>query len=130
MKSNTALEFVESINQHDLEKINALLTDDHLFIDSQGGHYQGKEVMTEAWNGYFVLFPDYRIDIEEIVEKDSLISLFGFASATYTNKVTNSSQFWRIPAAWKAIVVNNMIKLWQVYADNSIVISIVKGETI
>jgi hypothetical protein len=28
-----------------------------------------------------------------------------------------NSNFWRIPASWKAIVENNKIKHWQVFCD-------------
>jgi hypothetical protein len=33
---------------------------------------------------------------------------------------------WRIPAAWKAIIKDNKINHWQVYADNIIVMEIIK----
>jgi hypothetical protein len=83
--------------------------------------------MIEAWKGYFALFPDYRIEIEEKVEKGSLVCLFGYAIATYTNIKTNDNHYWKIPAAWKAIIENDLIKQWQVYADNSVVIAIING---
>jgi ketosteroid isomerase-like protein len=127
MNENAALEFVDAINHGNVEKLGCLLTGDHLFIDSQGNQLQGKEKMMEAWKGYFALFPDYRIEIEEWMGKGSLICLFGFASATYTNKETNDNHYWKIPAAWKAIIENDLIKQWQVYADNSVVIEIVNG---
>jgi ketosteroid isomerase-like protein len=128
MNTNTALEFIGAINEHNVTKIANLMASDHKFIDSQGGEFQGKETMVESWKGYFALFPDYRIDIEDVTEKGSLVCLFGYASATFTNGVTNESHSWRIPAAWKANIEDDLIKLWQVYADNSVVISIVKGE--
>jgi hypothetical protein len=43
-----------------------------------------------------------------------------------TNKnSSDDSNHWRIPSSWKVIVVGDKIKLWQVYADNSVVIDIV-----
>jgi len=35
---------------------------------------------------------------------------------------------WEIPAAWKAIVAGDKIKLWQVIADNSIVGEIMRKD--
>lgn len=126
MNTNCAFEFIEAINQGDVDRMGNLMTDDHLFIDSQGNQLQGREKMIEAWKGYFTLFPDYRIEIEDRLEKGSLVFLFGHASATYIDGKTKEHIFWRIPAAWKAIVENKQIKHWQVYADNSVVISLMK----
>jgi len=48
-----------------------------------------------------------------------------YASGTYKGIHNESNNnYWRIPAAWKAIVTDNKIKQWQVYADNIIVADI------
>lgn len=126
MKTKVVLDFVEAINNGNVDKIYDLMTDNHLFIDSQDNRVIGKENMKQAWIGYFELFPDYKIEINEILEKDSLICLLGYASGTYKNlKNKNDSNCWRIPAALTAIVKGNQIKVWQVYADNSIVLDII-----
>ncbi len=124
-------DFVASINSGNIEGIYSLMTHDHVFIDSQGNKMVGSENMKEAWIGYFCLFPDYRIEITDTLQNDSMTVLLGFASATYkTNKITSdSNNHWRIPACWKAIVFDKKIKLWQVYADNSVVIDIVNRNT-
>jgi ketosteroid isomerase-like protein len=126
MNTESIIEFIEAINHGNTEMMIRLMTDDHLFIDSQGNPLQGKEKMVEAWKGYFALFADYRIEIEESIEKGSLVCLFGYASATYIDGKTKEHHFWRIPAAWKAIVENKQISHWQVYADNSVVIALMK----
>jgi ketosteroid isomerase-like protein len=126
MKTKVVLDFVEAINNGNVDKIYDLMTENHLFIDSQDNRVKGKENMKQAWVGYFALFPDYKIEINEILEKDSLICILGYASATYKNlKNENNSNYWRIPATWTAIVENNQIKVWQVYADNSMVLDII-----
>ncbi len=126
MKYDVILDFVNAINSSDISRIIELMTNDHLFIDSQDNRTVGKETMRQAWIGYFALFPDYKIEINEIFEKDSSICLLGYTSATYKNlKNENNSNYWRIPAAWKAIIENNKIKYWQVYADNIIVMEII-----
>jgi len=38
----------------------------------------------------------------------------------------NNTNYWRIPAAWRAIIRNNQVLTWQVYADNIIVMEILK----
>jgi ketosteroid isomerase-like protein len=126
MDRQVALEFVDAINHADIERMRKLLSPDHLFIDSQDNRVQGRDKMMNGWVQYFVMFPDYLIDIETIVEDDRFICFFGYASATYKKlKDETNSNYWRIPAAWTAIVENGHIKQWRVYADNSVVIEIV-----
>jgi hypothetical protein len=125
MHTQVILDFVAAINRGSVENICNLMTEDHVFIDSQDNRTFGKENMKQAWIGYFALFPDYKIDPVEILEKDSLICILGYASGTYKNlKNEKNSNYWRIPAAWTSIVKDDQIKVWQVYADNIIVLDI------
>jgi len=118
--------FVKAINDHNVEEILNLMSEDHLFIDAYGDTHIGKKGMKEGWKGYYELFPDYKIDIKEIIEEGSIIALFGYANATYKNiKDESNSNFWRIPAAWKAIVKNSKVKHWQVYCDYSKLLKII-----
>ena len=94
MKTQIVLEFVNAINSADLNKLCGLMTDDHIFIDSQDNRFTGKENMKQGWIAYFAMFPDYKIEINEIVEKDPLICMFGYASGTYKNiKTKDNSNF-------------------------------------
>lgn len=121
------LDFIDAINDTDINGIIDLMSKDHVFVDSQGNKATGKDLLKQAWTGYFELFPDYRIEIEETFEKDSLICILGYASGTYKNlQNEKNSNHWRIPGAWTAIVSDNKISKWQVYADNIIVMEIVK----
>jgi ketosteroid isomerase-like protein len=127
MNTKVVLDFVEAINNGNVDKIYDLMTDNHLFIDSQDNRVIGKENMKQAWVGYFALFPDYKIEINKILEEDSFVCILGYASGTYKNlKNKNDRNHWRIPAALTAIVKGNQIKVWQVYADNSMVLEIIK----
>jgi hypothetical protein len=125
MKKLIILDFVDAINCTNVDRISDLMTIDHLFIDSQDNRTVGKDAMREAWIGYFGLFPDYKIEINEIFEKDSLFCILGYASGTYMNLTNDYNNHWRIPAAWTAIVEDSHIKKWQVFADNIIVMDII-----
>lgn len=127
MNTKVVLDFVNAINNIDIDRINRLMSENHLFIDSQDNRMNGKEKMKQAWIAYFAMFPDYKIEINEIFEKDSLICIIGYASGTYNGiQDENNTNYWRIPAAWTAIITDNQIKQWQVYADNIIVAEILK----
>lgn len=126
MNREIVLDFVNAINNIDVEGICNLMSEDHQFIDSQDNIMTGKVNLKQAWKAYFAMFPDYKIEINDIVEKGSLICLFGYASGTYKSEQSeNKSNYWRVPAAWRAIVADNKIKQWQVFADNLIVADII-----
>ncbi len=121
------INFVRAINDHDVNEIINLMSEDHVFIDATDHKTTGKNVMWEGWKEYYKLFPDYRIDISDVIENEHVCALFGYASGTYKN-LTNelNSNFWRIPAAWKAITANSLIKHWQVYCDYSSLFKIIE----
>jgi ketosteroid isomerase-like protein len=123
---NVVIRFVEAINNHDVDEIINLMTDDHVFIDGQDNKNVGKEGMTEGWKGYFDLFPDYQIEIADIVDNDPAFGLFGYVEGTYQGiKNESNSNFWRTPASWKAKVKDEKIYHWQVYCDYSVLLKII-----
>jgi hypothetical protein len=49
------------------------------------------------------------------------VAAVGFAEGTFKGlKTENNINYWQLPAAWKAMIENGKIKLWQVYADTKI----------
>lgn len=121
MTGKAILDFTAAINSHDVEKIATCITDDHAFTDAHGNEIIGKNQVKAGWKAYFEWFPDYRIELNEIFENGNVTAAFGFAEGTYQgmkNKAGNNS--WRLPAAWKAAVMENKISRWQVYADTKI----------
>jgi len=120
----TVRKFVDRINAHDSHGVVALCTPDHIFIDSLGTQLSGTARLEQAWTGYFALFPDYRIEIESLISAATLTLLSGWASATHSQ----SHRSWRIPAAWRAVVAQDLIAKWQVYADNKSVYEILSSQ--
>jgi ketosteroid isomerase-like protein len=110
--------FIQAINDHDVDKIYNLMSDDHIFVDGYGDKHVGKTGMKEGWQQYYKMFPDYKVEIKDVTKNESIIGLFGYASATYKNiKEERNSNYWKTTAAWKAIVENKKIKYWQVFCD-------------
>ena len=73
--------------------------------------------MKEGWQKYFQIFPDYLIEIENILENGDNVGIFGTASGSYVTSGNQRSE-WKIPAAWRAVIRKEKVKHWQVYADN------------
>ena len=121
--------FIEAINRHDIKAISELMSEDCVYIDSDGTTYDDLEQMKGGWPGYFKMFPDYKIETPEFVVSGDTVILLGRASGTYTSDGTlKPENHWQIPAAWKAVVAGDKIKLWQWIADNSIVAKIIEKE--
>jgi ketosteroid isomerase-like protein len=108
----TVLRFLDCINQRDPAKLAELMTEGHVFIDSVGNTVRGRDAMRKGWQGYFALCPDYWVSHEEIFSNRKQVAVFGAAGGTIAGNK------WRVTAAWLAVVENDLIKEWRVYADN------------
>ncbi len=67
------IKFVKAINEHNVNEIVNLMSEDHIFIDATGNKSVGKKGMKEGWEGYYELFPDYQIEISDITENELII---------------------------------------------------------
>ena len=119
----TIFAFVDAINAHDVAALAQLMSDDHTFIDAHGNKVSGREQMLAGWRSYFAWFPDYSIEVTDVFEGEELFGLFGYAGGSFKG---NSEQSWRLPAAWKAVVQNDRVTLWQVFADTKIPFEIIE----
>ena len=117
--TQTAQRFVAHINSHDVDAIAALLTSDHCFIDSLGGEARGREALRHGWHQYFRMVPDYRIDVERVLVDGSHVVLLGVARGTYSaDGALHAENAWSTPAALRALIRDDLVAEWQVYADN------------
>jgi ketosteroid isomerase-like protein len=120
---DTILAFIDRINAHDVDGLAAMMSDDHTFIDAHGNQVSGREKMAAGWHGYFEWFPDYSIEVTDVFEDDDRLALFGFAGGSFKNK---EGEEWQLPAAWKAIVRDGRVILWQVFADTKLPFEIIE----
>jgi len=117
--TSAAHAFARAINRQDVEGMAALMTEDHVFIDSLGTRVEGRERMKAGWAAYFQMIPDYTITIEETFPEGPTVLMFGSAQGTYAVEgALLPENRWRTPAAWRAVTRGNSIAEWRVYADN------------
>jgi hypothetical protein len=113
-----ASSFVEAINSQAIDTMAELMTEDHVFIDSDGTEVPGRERMREGWIGYFELVPDYRIEVNETFTRDQTVVFLGIARGTFSEAgVLKSENSWSVPAAWLALVEDQQVSVWQVYVN-------------
>jgi ketosteroid isomerase-like protein len=115
------LRFVEKINEHDIEGLAGLMTDDHKFIDSMDNIVTGKDEMTEAWKGFLSWFPHYEISVVNTLMSGDSVGFFGRARGTFGKKRPGVRDKFDIPASWRAKIENGKVKEWQAIADNEAV---------
>jgi ketosteroid isomerase-like protein len=111
--------FIDAINAHDVDRIVALCTSDHQFVDAFGA-VMPAEQLRAGWDGYFKFMPRYGIEREDMICHDDLVAVFGYAWGGLDVDPGGSRQ-WRRPAAWRARVRDGQVALWQVYVDTKIV---------
>lgn len=105
-----ALKFNEAINRRDLEGLVALMTEDHLFIDSEGDTTRGRDEMRAGWRKFFSAFPDYRNFFTTICNRGDVVFLLGHS--------TCSEPTLDGPAIWTAVIRDSLVAEWRVYEDN------------
>ncbi len=101
--------FNEQINNQDLTTLTDMMTEDHVFIDSEGDVVRGKEEMTTAWKEFFTSYPDYRNIFIRLESRGNLVAIRGYSECSYTPL--------QGPALWTALIRDGKVAEWRVYDD-------------
>lgn len=112
-------EYIKRINEHNLTGMLEITADDAAFVDSMGINTTGKTDMQKAWDLFLTFFPDYTIQVKDIISKNGMVAVFGTAKGTVATggRILDENKF-EIPASWTATVREGKISKWRVYADN------------
>ena len=116
---DVAMDFIKRINAGDADAICELMTPDHIFQDAIGKRFIGRDKMREGWRAYFKSVADYQIHADEFFQTGDRLAIVGSASGTYVGDGgASSDKFWKVPAAWLAVIRDGHVAEWCVYADN------------
>jgi len=114
-----AMDFIKRINAGSADAVCEMMTADHIFQDALGERFIGRDKMREGWRAYFNAVVDYQVHADEFFQAGERLAIFGTASGTYAGDGDPSPEkFWKVPAAWRAVVRDGLIAEWCVYADN------------
>jgi ketosteroid isomerase-like protein len=103
--------FNDSINGRDIDGLAVLMTEDHRFVDSEGGVVAGRDSCVGAWEGFFAAFPDYRNVFTSITAAADVVTVVGY-SVCATPELAG-------PALWRAQIRADLVAEWRVYADTA-----------
>lgn len=105
-----------------------MLTEGTYFQDSQNRILQGKDRVSQGWEKYWELFPDYHIEIEHVFAEKDKFAVFAITTATYKNRQTevNENQ-WKVPIAWQVQIQQGKITSWKMYGDTKIIYEIIRN---
>lgn len=95
------------------------MTDYHRFTDSLGQVVIGRDRMRGGWNTYFGMVPDYRLTDDNWLSDGPVVVMLGTARGTYSpDGSLDPKRVWTTPTACRALVRDDLLAEWQVYADN------------
>lgn len=117
--ASTAQAFVRAINRQDVDALAELMTDQHVFIDSLGTAFEGRETLRRGWTKYFQIVPDYTVAIEETFCDGSTVVMLGVAEGTFApDGQLKPENRWTTPTAFRAFIDDGKVAEWRVYCDN------------
>jgi len=119
INSNAVQRFVERINAHDASGLVALMTADHVFVDSLGTRLL-RPAIEKGWEEYFAMVPDYWVRIDRTISDGETSVLLGEAGGTFVpgGGMMNARNEWRTPAVWVARIRDEKVWEWRIYSDN------------
>ncbi len=103
------LQFNECINYRDIRGLSYLMTEDHVFIDSNDDIHRGKELMIKRWDEFFHQFPDYQNHFAIVESREDQVFVIGHSTCSF--KPLDG------PALWTARVEDGIVAEWHVYLD-------------
>ena len=103
----TALQFNQCINDHDINGIRNLMTENHIFIDRHGDEYGD---MVNGWIEFFTNYPTYKNVFTRVESSGNLVILIGYA-------IWSKDALEKDYAIWTATIEDDLVSKWQIYED-------------
>jgi uncharacterized protein (TIGR02246 family) len=107
------IKFVDRINAHDVDGLAAMMTEDHMFVDSDGDVAQGRDVMRKGWVDYFTNYPEYKIHISKICKSGKAVAILGATSGSHVAPEIEAQE----TVIWLAKIENGLVAQWCIYTD-------------
>lgn len=107
------LKFVERINARDSDGLAKLMTEDHTFIDYEGGAYKGREKMRKGFQEYFDSYPEYKIHVSNICSSGDAVAIIGSSTGSHIPPELEAGE----TLIWTARTRDGLVSEWRIYID-------------
>ena len=111
----TVVGFIDAINCGDVDRLGALMTDDHRLVVFDEPPVEGRDANVEAWRGYVAAFPRYVIYPQQLVERDSDVAVLGHTTGSHLGLPDEEEEQQLL--IWTARVVDGRLASWQLVED-------------
>jgi hypothetical protein len=102
------MEFIECVNNGQINKLNSYISDEIIFTDIQGRMYQEPEFM----ENYLKAYPNYKIHIKHVLQGGEGVAVIGYTSGSHVSPEIETNEV----LVWTAEVKNGLITIWRIYA--------------
>ena len=111
----SVISFIDAINRADVDRLGALMDDDHQLQVLDEPSLDGKDANVKAWQGYATSFPDYVIYPHEIVEDGEHVVVLGHTTGSHLDLPEEEER--RLTVIWRATVRDGLLTCWQILED-------------
>ena len=110
-----ALSFVDAINGGDLDRLTALMSDDHALHVFDEPPVVGVDANRDAWRGYFDGFPAYVIAPEQLAETRNRVAILGHTTGSHLGLPDDEERTQTL--IWIVDVVDGQVAAWRLVED-------------
>jgi uncharacterized protein (TIGR02246 family) len=110
---DTALQFVDMINNRDAEGLSELMTEDFVFIDYEGEVVEGRDAMRDGFAEYFTRFPEYKIHPQKICVSGSDVAFIAKTTGSHIPPDLEEDE----TLIFIATIKRESVSKWRIYTD-------------
>jgi ketosteroid isomerase-like protein len=108
-----ALQFVDCINNKDIESLAALMAEDICMIPPDGEPETGRLRLRQGFKSYLEDFPAYQIHIEKITRSLGRVALIGRTTGSHIPPEVEAGE----TVVFVARIENQQVAAWHIYSD-------------
>jgi ketosteroid isomerase-like protein len=110
------MDFMDTINHGDAERLLSLMTDDHVMRVLDEPPVSGKDRLRDAWRGYFGAFLRYRVYIDRIAVQGDRVAVLGHTTGSHLGLPDEEEA--QLPVIWTADIRDQRLASWNILEDS------------
>jgi hypothetical protein len=109
------ISFIDAINHGDVDRLAALLDDQHRLQVLNEPCLDGKEANVAAWQGYATSFDQYVIYPHVMLTDDDDVVVLGHTTGSHLD--LPDEEECQLGVIWRATVQDGLLTRWQIFED-------------